>query len=55
MTSVAVEIAADPKDQVRRERRIAAPYRGDFAWRVVFELLRDFGAWVAVMALAENA
>ncbi len=50
--SVAVEIASDPKDQVRRERRIAAPYRGDFAWRVVFELLRDFSAWVAVIALA---
>ena len=42
--SVAVEIAADPKQQARRERRVAAAYRGDFAWCVVLEFLRDFGA-----------
>lgn len=50
--SAAIEIAADPRQQVRRERRIAAPYRGDFAWRIVFEFVRDFGAWLAVIALA---
>jgi beta-carotene hydroxylase len=50
--SAALEISADRKEQMRRERRVAAPYRGDFAWRVVFEFTRDFGAWLAVIALA---
>ena len=49
--SVATPTASDRQEQMRRERRIAAPYRGQFAWRLVLEFVRDFGAWVAVIAL----
>ncbi len=50
--SAPLEIATDRQEQLRLERRIAAPYRGDFAWRIVLEFARDFGAWTAVIALA---
>ncbi len=40
------------REEKRRERAIAAKYRNDFAWRIVAEFVRDFGAWIAVTALA---
>ena len=51
MSTAAIEIAHDPREQARRERRVAAAYRGDFGWRIVFEFARDFGAWCGVIAL----
>jgi beta-carotene hydroxylase len=38
------------REQIRREMKIAAPYRGDFAWRLVFEAVWTLGGWVAVIA-----
>jgi beta-carotene hydroxylase len=42
------------REEKRRERAIAAKYRNDFAWRIVAEFVRDFGAWLAVTALAAS-
>ena len=43
---------ASEREQQRRERKIAAKYRNDFAWRVVFECLWGVGGWIAVIVLA---
>ena len=45
-------VAADPREQKRREIKIAAPYRHHFAWRVVAETAWAFGLWVAMIGLA---
>jgi beta-carotene hydroxylase len=39
-------------EQRRRERAIAAKYRDDIAWRIVFEAVWGFGLWVAMIVLA---
>ncbi len=49
--SAPLPIAAE-HEQKRRERAIAAKYRGDFSWRVVFECLWGVGGWLAMTVLA---
>ncbi len=48
---IAVLIDAEHQ-QKRRERKIAAKYRNDFAWRIVFECLWGVGVWLAMILLA---
>ena len=50
-TSAQLPIDAE-HEQKRRERAIAAKYRGDFSWRVVFECLWGVGGWLAMTVLA---
>lgn len=53
LTDMIALAPADPeREQKRRERKIAAKYRGDFAWRLVFECLWGVGGWVAMIVLA---
>ncbi len=40
------------REQKWRERRIAAKYRNDFSWRIVFECLWGVGGWLAMTVLA---
>ena len=39
-------------EQRRRERAIAAKYRGDVAWRIVFEAAWGLGLWIGMIVLA---
>ena len=42
----------EARAQKRRERRIAAKYRHDFAWRLLAEAIWGIGGWLAMIVLA---
>lgn len=54
MTTAVLEITSDPREQKKLEQKIAAKYRGDFSFRLVFATAAQLAAWVGVIALAMN-
>ena len=52
MATAAASPGDEAREQKRRERRIVARYRYDFAWRLVAEAIWGIGGWLAMIVLA---